>query len=185
MTPLFDACEFGLTKVAVALLDAGANVDFATPPGHVNCAGFTPLMYAVEENHADVAKLLLKRGADGAKTTTEGVDGIGAGATALDIARLHDDNSNDCAETFAMLRRRCCSTCSMTSPGLEAMTAGDAQHLKRCGNCPARGPRARYCSKACLRADRVSRHRGECAGARHARHAAGTEVCAGHEPTEV
>jgi len=164
--------------VAVALLDAGANVDFATPPHHVNCAGFTPLMYAVADNHAGVAKLLLKRGADGTKTTIEVFEGIDswidAGSTALGIARLHADHDPDCTETFEVLRRRCCSTCGMTSPGLAAMTAGEEQHLKRCGDCPARSPRARYCSKACQRADWVARHRGECAEARRARQVAET-----------
>jgi hypothetical protein len=33
--------------VAVALLHGGANIDFATPPGH-KYAGFTPLMFAAE-----------------------------------------------------------------------------------------------------------------------------------------
>ena len=133
-------------------------------------------MYAVDGNHAGLAKLLLKRGADGTKTTTETFEGIDAGSTALDIARLHDDKYSDCAETFAVLSKRCCSTCGMTSPGLCAMAAGEEQHLKRCGDCPARGQRARYCSKACQRADWASRHRGECAEARRARETAGTEV---------
>ena len=32
MTPLCDACNLGLAKVAVALLNGGANIDFAMPP---------------------------------------------------------------------------------------------------------------------------------------------------------
>jgi ankyrin repeat protein len=46
--------------VAVALLDAGANIDFATPP-----RAFTPLIIATNRNYASVVKLLLKRGANG------------------------------------------------------------------------------------------------------------------------
>ena len=91
----------------------------------------------------------------------------------LDIARLHNDKYSDCAETFALPRKRCCSTCGMTSPGLAAMTTGDEQLLKRCGDCPARGLRARHCSKECQRLDWVSRHRGECA---EAAGAAGSKV---------
>ena len=164
--------------MAVALLDAGANIDFATTPGHEGAGGFTSLMYAAAGNHAGVVKLLLKRGADGALMTTQTTEGIVAGSIALDIARLlcADDNNVEFAETLEVLRRRCCSSCGMTSPGLCAMTAGEEQHLKRCGDCPDRGLRARYCSKACQRADWVSRHRGECAEARRARQAAGTEV---------
>jgi hypothetical protein len=130
----------------------------------------------VEGNHAGLAKLLLKRGADGTKKIADTCKGIDAGSTALDIARLNDDNYSDCAETFAVLRKRCCSTCGVTSPGLCAMTAGEEQHLKRCGDCPARGSRARYCSQDCQRADWVTRHRGECAEARRAREGAGTKA---------
>jgi hypothetical protein len=38
------------SKVVVALLDAGANADFTTPPLWLrrDCAGFTPLMYAAK-----------------------------------------------------------------------------------------------------------------------------------------
>ena len=172
-TPLCAASHRGLAKVAVTLLDAGDNVDFATPPGHVNCAGFTPLMRAVDYNRADVAMLLIKRGADGAKTTTEAFEEVDVGATALDIARHQDDNNSDCTETFALLRKRYCNTCGLTSSGLSAMTAEEKQHLKRCGNCPARGPRARYCSKACQRADWVPRNRTECAEAQCARQVVG------------
>ena len=57
-------------------------------------------------------------------------------------------------------------------PGRE--DKGEQKHLNRCSECPARGPRARYCSKECQRADWVLRHRGECAEARRARQAAGT-----------
>ena len=175
-TPLCAASHRGLAEVVVALLDAGANVDFATPPQHVNYAGFTPLMYAVDQNHAGLAKLLLKRGADGTKTSSEAFEGIDAGSIALGIARFHAGHDADCTETFEVLRRRCCSMCGVTSSGLCTMTASEEQHLKRCGSCPARGPRAQYCSKACQRADWVSRHRGECAEVRRARQAAGTEV---------
>ena len=175
MTPLCGACEFDLVEVALALLASRANIDFATPPGHPS-AGFTPPIYAAIAGRSGVAKLLLKRGADGTQHTTQAVRGHPAGSTALDIARLCADSFPDCAEPFTVLRKRCCSACGMTSPGLSAMTAGAKQHLKRCGNCPARGSRARYCSKECQRVDWVLRHREECAKARWAREAAGTEV---------
>jgi hypothetical protein len=39
--------------VAVALLDGGADMDFATPPsGGFTYSGFTPLMYAAKSNHS-------------------------------------------------------------------------------------------------------------------------------------
>ena len=177
VTPLCLACHLGNAKVAIALLHGGANIDFTSLATTSDYPGFTPLMYAVDANNAGVAKLLLERGADGGKTTNRDTLGYAAGSTALDIARKRANNNADNAETLAVLRRRCCSTCGMTSPGVSAMTAGGGeQHLKRCGNCPARGSRARYCSKACQRADWVPRHRGECAEARRARQAAGTEV---------
>jgi hypothetical protein len=173
MTPLCVACHLGNTKVALALLAGGAKIDFTTLPRHIY-AGFTPLMHAALASHAGVAKSLVKRGADGTKTATRG---IGAAAcTALDIARLRADHGPAFAETFAVLRRRCCSTCGMTSPGLATKTAGEQRHLKRCGECPARGCRARYCDEVCQRADWVLRHRGECAEARRVRQAAGPEV---------
>jgi hypothetical protein len=133
-------------------------------------------MHTVGGNRAGVTKLLLKLGADGTKRTTDAAHGLTAGYTALDIARTRAGNNHACAEIFAVLRKRCCSTCGMTSPGPAAKTAGEQKHLKRCGNCPARGSRARYCNEQCQRVDWVSRHRGECAEARRARQAAGTEV---------
>ena len=177
MTPLCEACSQGLAQVALALLAGGANCEFSTPPRH-DCAGFTPLMYAAMGNNPSVAKLLLKQGADGTKTSSRAICGHAAGSTALDIARRHADNNSNTgsADTLAVLRKRCCSTCSMTSPGLAMKTSDEQKHLKRCSECPARGPRARYCSKQCQRADWVLRHRGECAEARRARQAAGTEV---------
>ena len=132
--------------------------------------------------NAGLAKLLLKRGADGTKHTTHwqaallGVDGFEVGSTALDISRLKADHDAECAATLEVLRRRCCSTCGITSSGMCELTAGEKKRLKRCGDCPARAPRARYCGEVCQRADWVSRHRGECAEARRARQAAGTEV---------
>jgi len=177
MTALCVACEFAPAEVTVALLDAGVDINFATPAINIHFHGYTPLMYAVNRNNAGVAKVLLKRGADGTKrTSTQAAHGHAAGSTALDIARTRAGSNPACAETFTVLRKRCCSTCGMTSPGLAAKTAGEQKHLKRCGNCPARGSRARYCNEQCQRADWVSWHRGECAEARRAREAAGTEV---------
>jgi hypothetical protein len=135
-------------------------------------------MYATTYNHPAVVKLLLKRGADGTRMIAKATCGLDAGSTALDMARSRAVTYYpDFLETLAALRLLCCSTCSITSSGLSATTPGEAkQHLKRCGNCPARGPRARYCSKECQCADWVPRHRGECAEARRVRQAAGTEV---------
>jgi ankyrin repeat protein len=61
------ACRNGTARVAAALLDAGADIDYAVPPGHDD-AGVTPLILAVMGGHFGVVKLLLKRGADGTKT---------------------------------------------------------------------------------------------------------------------
>ena len=177
MTPLCIACNYGPANVVVALLDGAADIDFATlASNNSDCPGFTPLMYAVSGNKAGVAKLLLKRGANVTMRTTHAVDGHPAGSTALDMARSFADSEADFAQTFTVLRKRCCSTCGMTSPGLAVKTAGEQKNLKRCGECPERGTRARYCNEECQRADWVSRHRGECAEARRARQAAGTEV---------
>jgi hypothetical protein len=172
MTPLCDACNLGLAKVAVALLVAGADIDFATPPRH-DYPGFTPLMYAVTGGQAAIVKLLHKRGADGTKTTTQSAHDIDAGSTALDIARGLADSYPRYAETFAALRKRCCCACGVTAPGL----AGSRTRLKQCSGCPASGPSAHYCSEQCQRADWVPRHREECAEARRAQQAAGTGVC--------
>jgi hypothetical protein len=173
MTPLCLACNLGNTEVAVVFLDARANIDFVTPPRH-EYAGLTPLMYAAMESRTGVAKLLLKRGADGTVNTTHAAHGHDVESTAFDIARRRADRYTDCAETFVVLRKRCYSACGMTSPGLAAKPAGEQRHLKRCSNCPARGSRARYCNEDCQRADWVSRHRGECAGRGWVRQAAGT-----------
>ena len=175
MTPICVACLLGLAKVAVALLDGGADIDFTTPPRH-ECPGFTPLMFAAEGNHAGVAKLLLERGADGTKTTIQATAWIAAGSTAIDIARTRAEGNPDYAETLAVLRLMCCSTCGVTSAGLPAAAAGVERRLKHCARCPADDTRAHYCAEDCQRKDWVARHRGECAEARRARQAAGTEV---------
>ena len=186
------ACGLGNAHMVEALLDGLADVDFAIPAqggywGVVDrllamvgmssnrVPGFTPIMYAARGNHAAVVKMLLERRADGTKTTTRRASGIDAGSTALDVARLYADSDPDFGETFAVLHKRCCSTCGVTSLGLAA-TEGGAQYLKRCGSCPARGPSSWYCGSECQRADWEARHNGECAAARRARQAAGTEV---------
>ena len=165
--------------MAVALLNAGANIEFAST------GGFTPLMIATMSNNASVVMLLLERGADGTKRELGEPDALVPGSTALDIARTYASNGDektlrlgrgDFAETLAVLRLMCCSACGVTSAGLSATTPGVERRLKRCGKCPARGPCAHYCSKECQRADWVKWHRGECAEARRARQAAGTEV---------
>jgi ankyrin repeat protein len=170
-TPLCIACGLGNAEVAVALLDAGADIDFGTPLRHGH-TGFTPLMFAAQTNHASIAELLLNRGADGTKKATRTTRRDDAGSTALDILRRRADGDPDSAETFAVLRMWCCSMCGITSSGLSAMTPGGAQRLKRCASCPARGPCAHYCGKECQRADWVAWHRGECAEVRRVRQAA-------------
>ena len=57
-TPLIYAATGGHADVARYLIDAGANVDAASPNGT------TALMMAVREGHAAVVDLLLERGAD-------------------------------------------------------------------------------------------------------------------------
>ena len=107
--------------------------------------------------HAGLAKMLLKRGACGTKTTTVAGFTIQAGSTALGIARSLNNRATGFAETLAVLRQMCCGMCGVTSAGMSAMTPGQERHLKQCGgNCPAR-----YCGKECQRADWVARHRGE------------------------
>ena len=190
MTPLCVSCQHGNAEVAAALLDGGANINLAINLNSV-LPGYTPLMCAAVANLTGVVKLLLERGADGTNTTTARsppailswsatsmmtIPSVAAGSTALDIARTRFDASADCAETLAVLRLMCCSTCGMTSAGMSATTAGENRRLKRCGSCPARGPCAHYCGAECQRADWASRHREECAEVRRARQAAGTEV---------
>jgi len=149
------ACNFGNAEVVAALLEGGANLNFATTLPRSRCPGFTPLIFATVANHAAVVELLLERGADGtSKTTTHTAVGIDVGSTALDIARIRASVNASCAKTFEVLRMRCCSMCGVTSSGLTA--AGGALKLKRCGNCPAH-----YCGRECQRAD-WARHRGEC-----------------------
>ena len=63
-------------------------------------------MLAALENRAAVVNLLLRRGADGAKTTTQAAHGIAAGSTALELARTFADDDADFAETLAALQRR-------------------------------------------------------------------------------
>ena len=169
MTPLCLACAVAPAKVAVALLHAGANINFATPPSsssRPSLPGFTPLMYAVGGKNAGVAKLLLKRGADGTKRTTQAADGLAAGSTALDIARTRAGSNPDFAETLAVLRKRCCSACGMTSRNLREQHAEcvgvntEARppqlKLQQCSGCPHHeGVRARYCSPKCQKADWV------------------------------
>jgi len=133
-------------------------------------------MFAADANHAGVVTLLLKRGADGTKTTTPASRWDDTWYTALDMARLKAVSDPGFAETLAVLRLQCCSTCGVTSAGLSAATPGVEQRLKRCASCPAHGSGAHYCGKDCQRADWASRHRAECAEARRARQAAGAEV---------
>jgi ankyrin repeat protein len=156
VTPLFLACESSSTKVVVALLDAGANIDFAaTPPSsstRPSLPGLTPLMCALGKKNTGVAKLLLKRGAEGTKRTTLAADGLAAGSTALDIARTCVGGNPDSAETLEVLRKRCCSACGVTSRNLRdqhAECVGVSTEarlpqlkLQLCSGCPRHGARS-------------------------------------------
>jgi hypothetical protein len=122
----YDAVIAVVFAASYALLDGGANVDFVTPPRHES-AGCTPLMYAVIAQHTGITKLLLERGADGTKKSTQATPGQVAGGTALDIARgianalclgrgLAKPDVGD-AGMLALLSLMCCSTCGVTSVG--------------------------------------------------------------------
>jgi len=103
----------------------------------------------------------LLRGADGTKTTTQAAGGsFVEGSTALDIARICASSKPGYAETLAVLRLRCCSTCGITSSAMTAAGAGGERRLKHCALCRAGGPRAQYCGTECQRAD-WARHREE------------------------
>jgi ankyrin repeat protein len=56
-TPLMWAADEGFTSIALALLDAGAEIDAR------NAANYTALMYATESGRVEVMGLLLARGA--------------------------------------------------------------------------------------------------------------------------
>jgi len=58
VTPLFEACFYGLEPMVTLLLDSGAEVDRAIPDKS------TPLMAALNKFHNDIAKQLIKKGAD-------------------------------------------------------------------------------------------------------------------------
>ena len=117
-------------------------------------------MHAVVGNNAGVVEMLLERGADGTKTTTQAARGMVAGSTALDIARICANSKPGYAETLAVIRLRCCRTCGITSSSMKAAGAGGERRLKHCALCPAGGPRAQYCGTECQRAD-WARHREE------------------------
>jgi ankyrin repeat protein len=57
-TPLICACQYGNEKIALALIDAAANVNA------VNEKGCTPLLHAAVEGMVKVTKKLLEKGAD-------------------------------------------------------------------------------------------------------------------------
>jgi uncharacterized protein len=58
LTPLIYAVRSGCDRCVVAMLKAGADVNFPTPDG------VTPLMVAIENQHYDTTKLLLEKGAN-------------------------------------------------------------------------------------------------------------------------
>ena len=59
---LFAAAKQGELEDVSNLLEKGANVNFVCEDS--SCKGWTPVMIAAAENHADVVKLLLEKGAD-------------------------------------------------------------------------------------------------------------------------
>jgi ankyrin repeat protein len=58
LTPLLYAARAGCDRCIIAMLKAGADVNFPTPDG------VTPLMVAIDNQHYDTAKLLLQKGAN-------------------------------------------------------------------------------------------------------------------------
>ena len=103
----------GYTKVAVALLDGGADIDFVPGP-MATLSGFTPLIYATFGNRAGVVRMLLKRSADGTKGITQPIVDLDPGSTALDLARNFVNSGRaEFAQTLAVLRLRCCSACGV------------------------------------------------------------------------
>jgi len=164
MNALSRACHEGLTKQAVAHLEAGVDIDSDIDRSCNDNPGFTPLMYAALGNRVRVVRMLIKLGADGTKTTNRASHGHEAGSTAFDLARKLAGRDPEYAKTFAALRKRCCNTCGMTSP----RDPPKRTCLKKCTACTAAGsPNAHYCSDACQLVD-WPRHRGECAEARQA-----------------
>lgn len=65
-TPLHTAVERGYKKIAIALLDAGADVH------SVDEHGFTPLHVAIDGSRLELAQLLVKAGADVNRRTKDG-----------------------------------------------------------------------------------------------------------------
>ena len=63
-TPLSAACEEGNSKICSLLLEAGANVDYATGDG-----GVPALMTAVRHGHRKVALVLMEHGASSGDET--------------------------------------------------------------------------------------------------------------------
>lgn len=91
LTPLMFAARNGHIEVARALVDAGANLDAATPDG------LTPMLLAVVNDWSDLAAMLLERGAnpdDGSLHESIVVHNLRRGATASDASRPRPDNIN-------------------------------------------------------------------------------------------
>ena len=85
MTPLFDAIEVGSLDLVTTLLTHGANVNAATTKTKI-----TPLLWAIGEARADIAKVLLAAHADVQAVTTDGFSALTFAARVgnVEIARL-------------------------------------------------------------------------------------------------
>jgi ankyrin repeat protein len=85
MTPLFDAIDVGSLQLVKALLAHGASVNTATSKTRI-----TPLMWAIGEGHADIAKALLDAHADIQAVTTDGFSALTFAARMgdIDIAKM-------------------------------------------------------------------------------------------------
>jgi ankyrin repeat protein len=172
LTALTIATIRGWYHVVKVLLDNGADSNKGgtlTPPNVLDIMStkfdnsrpikdwWSPMRVATLAGHADIARLLIKRGAQPSFIRTE-----------------IDDH-----ETLDILGQYCCAQCGTTSFNLAAQhkiyLLGDMAEpepqlrLHRCDGCPAPdlcAATARYCTKACQTAHWVDEHRAECVGAK-------------------
>jgi len=116
MTPLHHACELGQTKIAEVLLAHGADVNAV---GGVH--GYSPLHLAVQNDHVDLAGMLLDRG--GELNAREG-----HGATPLHFAVLH----GRAAAAGLLLDRGADVADATTRDGYTALHIAALRDLKDC-----------------------------------------------------
>ncbi len=81
MTPLLEAINVGNAQAVQTLIAHRANVDAATSKTKI-----TPLMWAIGDNHPDLAKMLLDAGADVQAVTADGFSALTFAARVGDVA---------------------------------------------------------------------------------------------------